>query len=397
MISSLFYVLFFIPVWVILYVRKLITGKSMWIWDDVLLAYGRTMSVHYFNSKSYFLRQMGLLPYVFDDQMDLVGVSIRNPEDSLLRESPIWKAKPGIFHLWFIRSSLRIAHQGRDEVDIEYLEHKSLSYDLLLILKTIPALLFHFEGAVEETQVDLLGVHFYNIDMKQALGMIDERISSNMTENVFFINADCLNKTVSDPEYKQILQSTDLVFPDGSGINLACNMIGKPLKGNINGTDMFPLLCELAQEKGYKLFFLGAKPGIVEKMAGLLLTKYPELNICGYRNGYFDWQSQSQEVVQEINQSGADILFVAFGAPLQEKWIQMNAPSLNTRINLGVGGLFDFYSDNIPRAPRWMRDLGIEWVYRLIQEPRRMWKRYILGNPLFLYRVYRWNRTQRKR
>ncbi|HNX00416.1 MAG TPA: WecB/TagA/CpsF family glycosyltransferase [Candidatus Cloacimonadota bacterium] len=369
----------------------------MWIWNDIQLSKGKTLEVHYFNVKQYFLRIMGLLPYVFDWKLDLVGISIRKADEAMEKDNPLWSAMPGVFNLWFIRNSLGMAHEGRDSIDLEYLQSKSLRNNLLIILKTLPALLYHQEHLTDAKRICLLDVEFYNIEMQEAVEMIDKAIIEKAHANVFFINADCLNKTMDDKEYAGILQSNDIIFPDGSGINLGCKMIGKPLRANTNGTDMFPFLCELAQDKGYGIYLLGAKPGIVDKLSDILQRKYPNLRISGYRNGYFNWETQNDEVVAGINDSHADMLFVAFGAPLQEKWISWNCGKLETSVNLGVGGLFDFYSETIPRAPQWMRELGIEWVYRLIQEPKRMWKRYIIGNPLFLYRVYFWKKGKRKR
>jgi N-acetylglucosaminyldiphosphoundecaprenol N-acetyl-beta-D-mannosaminyltransferase len=117
-------------------------------------------------------------------------------------------------------------------------------------------------------------------------------------------------------------------------------------------------------------------------------ARYPELIIAGTRDGYFD-AAEEAEVIESINASGADILLVAFGAPRQDVWLKAHKQALRVPVRMGVGGLFDFYSGRIPRAPVWMREMGLEWTYRLLQEPGRMWRRYIIGNPLFLYRVWR--------
>ena len=127
-----------------------------------------------------------------------------------------------------------------------------------------------------------------------------------------------------------------------------------------------------------------------------LEEKYPYLNIVGTKSGYFDWASDSPGIVNEINDSKANILLVAFGVPLQEKWIDENINKLNSQVIMGVGGLFDFYSGQMKRAPKWMREVGMEWLFRLIKEPKRMWKRYIIGNPLFIYRVYKWKNKRNR-
>jgi N-acetylglucosaminyldiphosphoundecaprenol N-acetyl-beta-D-mannosaminyltransferase len=152
----------------------------------------------------------------------------------------------------------------------------------------------------------------------------------------------------------------------------------------------------MSEKKSYSLFLFGAKPGIAEKMKKKLEGKFPELKIGGVRNGFFDWKKDTRAIVDEINASQANILLVAFGVPLQERWIYENAPKLKPEVIMGVGGLFDFYSGEMNRAPKWMREVGLEWLYRLMKEPKRMWKRYIIGNPLFLYRVYKWKNKKNR-
>ncbi len=131
---------------------------------------------------------------------------------------------------------------------------------------------------------------------------------------------------------------------------------------------------------------LGARPGIAEAFAGWIEKHYPGVRVKGFRDGYFD-ASQETAVIRDIRDSGAAILLVAFGSPRQDLWIGQHLPDLGVRIAMGVGGLFDFYSGRIPRAPQWMRELSLEWFYRLYQEPRRMWRRYLVGNVVFLSRV----------
>jgi len=153
---------------------------------------------------------------------------------------------------------------------------------------------------------------------------------------------------------------------------------------------MLPHLCGLSVAKGYRIYLLGAQEGVAEAMKTNLEHRYPGVKICGFRNGYFDWDTEVTRIVEDINLAQPDILLVAFGAPYQEKFIVRFGSQIHAPVQMGVGGLFDFYSERIARAPKWMRLIGMEWVFRLLQEPKRMWKRYILGNPLFLYRVFRW-------
>ena len=197
-----------------------------------------------------------------------------------------------------------------------------------------------------------------------------------------------MNKCFNDDDYHQILRNMNQVYPDGIGVRLASQMFGNGVKDNINGTDLFPLLCERLVNTAHGIYLLGAREGVAESTAANMVKRYPGLNIAGYQHGYFT-PEEEDEVLDRINTSGADVLMVAMGAPQQERWIARNRARLNVSILMGVGGLFDFYSGRISRAPVWIREVGLEWVWRLLQEPGRMWRRYVLGNPLFLYRVWR--------
>jgi len=150
---------------------------------------------------------------------------------------------------------------------------------------------------------------------------------------------------------------------------------------------MFPLLCEAAAREHVPIYLLGAKPGVAQATADNMVERYPNLTVAGVRDGYFNAEEEDA-VVEAINESGARILLVAFGAPRQELWLEQWRDRLAPPVCMGVGGLFDFYSGRIARAPAWMREMGLEWVFRLLQEPGRMWRRYVIGNPLFLYRVW---------
>ena len=245
-------------------------------------------------------------------------------------------------------------------------------------------------------KLTLLNVEFLNIDMPQALLLIKQAIQTKTQKTVYFINADCLNKTSNDKDYLQILNQGDYIFPDGSGVKLGSKIIGEKVIANINGTDLLPELCKLAIENNFSLYLLGAKPGVAAKMKKKLQQQFKGLKIAGEQHGYFN-ANDEQKIITKINNSTVDILLVAYGAPSQEKWIHSHRKELYAKIIIGVGGLFDFYSGNIPRAPLWLRQRGLEWTYRLYQEPRRMFKRYIIGNPLFIYQVYKWKLFELKK
>jgi N-acetylglucosaminyldiphosphoundecaprenol N-acetyl-beta-D-mannosaminyltransferase len=223
--------------------------------------------------------------------------------------------------------------------------------------------------------------------MAEALDWIEARVQTQQKALLAFVNPDCLNTAYTNNAYLHILQTADRVLPDGIGLNIGCRLLNQSLLANVNGTDLFPRLCERAAAGGYSLFLLGGLPGVAELAAEAMRQRYPGLNIAGVRDGFFSSEQESQ-IIQTINDSGAAILLAGFGVPKQEFWLARHFENLQPRVSLGVGGLFDYYSGRIPRAPVWMREIGMEWSWRLIQEPGRMWKRYIIGNPLFLYRVW---------
>ena len=246
----------------------------------------------------------------------------------------------------------------------------------------------------EMKTVNIFGVKILNITMRKALDLVFKGVSNNDQRQVFFVNADCLNKAYLDQQYFQVLNNTPYILGDGSGVKVASKFLNTPIIDNVNGTDMLPLLCEQAVVLGYSLFLLGSKPGVADRMKEKLELMYRGIKIAGTHHGYFDRENHSPAVIEIINKSGADILLVAFGAPYQEIWLAGHAELLHCKILMGVGGLFDFYSGLMPRAPLWMRRIGGEWVFRLYQEPGRMWRRYIIGNPLFLLRVLKWKKSQ---
>jgi len=244
-------------------------------------------------------------------------------------------------------------------------------------------------------KLNVLDVDFLNISMHEAVEMIDHVIAADEKRCVSFINADCLNVSCKDEAYRNILNSQSIVLPDGAGISIACRMIGERLVENLNGTDLLPALWERSSSKEYRFFLLGAAPGVTDRMQQKLEETYNSIKVVGAHHGFFDHTDESAAVIEKINAAKASILLVAFGAPVQEKWIFEHKDEINCNLLIGVGGLFDFYAGDKKRAPVWMRKNGMEWMYRLYLEPGRLWRRYIVGNPLFVYRVFKWKRAAR--
>jgi len=211
---------------------------------------------------------------------------------------------------------------------------------------------------------------------------------------VAFINADCVNIASRDAAYARDIDRMDLLLPDGSGLALAAKMLGKRFTDNLNGTDLFPVLCAEANRQAKSIFFLGGAPGIAERAAEAAILANPGLRVAGTAHGYLDDEAAT---VAQVNESGADIVLVAMGAPKQEAFIARHATTLRASLCMGVGGLFDFVAGEKPRALVAIRKVGMEWAWRLMIEPNRLARRYLVGNPVFLARAARMAWRERAR
>ncbi|MCL1124904.1 WecB/TagA/CpsF family glycosyltransferase [Shewanella surugensis] len=242
-------------------------------------------------------------------------------------------------------------------------------------------------------KISLFGIDLINIKMQELINRIITfaKEPTKTVHQLAFVNADCFNISIHNPHYRQCLQECQQVYADGIGVRITTMWKGVALQDNLNGTDMFPHLCEQLAAQKLPLFLLGGTSGVANDAAINMQKQYPNLIIAGTQDGFYHQENSAthDEIINKINQSGAAVLLVAMGVPTQELWIQKFQSQLNVGVAIGVGGLFDFYSESIKRAPLWVRQLGMEWVYRLIQEPKRMWKRYIIGNPLFLVRAWK--------
>lgn len=235
----------------------------------------------------------------------------------------------------------------------------------------------------QRRSINFLGVRVDAVDTEELLESITTYASGKEQRTVMYVNAACMLIADKNPEYRDTLNNADLVYADGTGVILGAKLWGHRLPGRSTAADFMPELCRKCAEKRISLFFLGAKPGVAQKAAERLTEKIPDLKIVGTYHGYFN-KNETENIVSMINSSGADLLVVGFGAPCQEFWIRDNAAKLKTHCIWGVGGLFDFVSGRTARGPQWLLDHGFEWLCRLAVEPRRLWKRYIPGNIMFI-------------
>jgi N-acetylglucosaminyldiphosphoundecaprenol N-acetyl-beta-D-mannosaminyltransferase len=193
-----------------------------------------------------------------------------------------------------------------------------------------------------------------------------------------------------NPDFMGVLREADLCVADGVGLLFAARYVGHTLPERVTGSDGVPLIADRAAREGWKLFLLGAAPGVAERAAARLIAQNPGLQIVGTYAGSPALEEE-EAIIQRVNASDADILFVAYGAPRQDQWIARNRDRLNVRVAMGVGGTLDFIAGVVPRAPRWMRRLALEWLFRLIRQPWR-WRR-MLRIPRFVWAVF-WHRER---
>ncbi len=203
-----------------------------------------------------------------------------------------------------------------------------------------------------------------------------------------YVNAHTLNLATTDPSYAEVLRGADLVLNDGKGVLLAGLILGRRFPADLNGNLFTPLLLDHAAASRWSIYILGARPGVAERVADVLKAKHPGLAIAGTMHGHFS-ATEEDDVVARIRDTDPGLLLVGMGNPRQERFLARRLKDSGARVGLGVGAYLDFQVGEVERAPKWMNRVGIEWVHRLFQEPRRMWRRYVLGNPLFVWRVLR--------
>lgn len=243
---------------------------------------------------------------------------------------------------------------------------------------------------------NICGIGVANLTQDEAISFIDRLISDRGPHYAAVVNAAKIVTATRDAALKRALLEADVVTADGMSVVWASRLLGHALKQRVTGIDLFERLVERAARRGWSVYFLGASEESVRRLTERFKKLYPNLPIAGWRNGYFD-RSESEAVAEEIKASGAELLFVAMGSPAQERWIASNLASSGVRFAMGVGGSFDHISGLARRAPLWMQRNGLEWFYRLMREPRRLWRRYLFGNGAFAWLVVRQRLLDRKR
>lgn len=222
-----------------------------------------------------------------------------------------------------------------------------------------------------------------NLEIEQALDAVLLKPTGGRARTVCFVHPHSLNLAAFDAELAERLAEANVVLPDGVGVRIAASLLGVAMRHNLNGTDLLPLLCTAAAAEGVPLALVGAAEGVAERCADNLRGDHPGLRVALVSHGYVDGEA-SRRIARELEAVGRCIVLVGMGSPLQERWAHEHLRPLPEATVVTVGGLFDFFSGDVARAPVIWRELGLEWLWRLRQEPRRLAKRYLLGNPLFL-------------
>jgi len=248
----------------------------------------------------------------------------------------------------------------------------------------------------EET-TELFGVDVETAAPAELLRRILGWAENGGRHRVSYVNAHVLNQSLTNEELRRALRDSDLVYCDGYGVRLAARLIGLPVPHRMTGADWIWGIAAMCQESGRSLYLLGSDPGASTEAAAKLRRWYPRLDVRGTHHGYFDLDGpHSERVLEHISENPPDVLLVGMGTPQQEMWVEANHDRIEASVVWTVGALFDYVAGRVPRAPHWIADNGLEWIFRLAVEPRRMWRRYLLGNPAFLYRVLQERRRRQR-
>ena len=237
-------------------------------------------------------------------------------------------------------------------------------------------------------RINILGIQIDKLNQKETIALVEKYVLNKEPLHLIGVNADKINSSRKNPRLKQIVNSCGIINADGASVVLASKFLKQNLPERVAGIDLMMALVELSEKKQYSVYLLGAKKCVVEKTAKELLKRYPRLNIVGVEDGYFkeeDWP----RISEKVKHANPDFVFVGITSPIKEYLVEFLQNDGNRSIFMGVGGSFDVISGKIPRAPQWMQKTNLEWLFRVIQEPKRLFGRYFKGNSKFIGSVIR--------
>lgn len=246
----------------------------------------------------------------------------------------------------------------------------------------------------ENVRMKFLNTYIDNVTMEEAVDRIDKLVQSKKPSYVVTPNVDHIVKIENDREFAQIYEEADLILTDGKPLLWIAKRLGTPIKEKVSGSDLFPRVCEMAAQKGYKMYLLGAAEGVAAKAAENLKAKYPGLQIAGTYSPSFGFEQKKdemKEIERMLKEAAPEILVVGLGCPKQEKFAYKYGRQFGIPVSLGLGASIDFEAGNVKRCPAWMSQCGLEWFYRLLKEPKRMYKRYLVDDRkiLKIYKKYK--------
>ena len=249
-----------------------------------------------------------------------------------------------------------------------------------------------------KARVNILGVGIHTLSLPEVLDRLEQAIQHLQRSYVCVANVHTIMECQSDPSFRQVNNEALLVVPDGMPLVWVARLRGHKSVQRVYGPDLMLALCELSAQKGYRNFFYGGSPATLERLTQHLSEKFPGLSIAGTDSPPFRPLTPEEETqaMARINEAAPDVVWVCLGAPKQEKWIYQHRNCLQAPLLIGVGAAFNFHAGTVAQAPPWMQKRGLEWVFRLFQEPRRLWRRYLLLNPLFIcYLALQWLKLKR--
>lgn len=236
--------------------------------------------------------------------------------------------------------------------------------------------------------MEILGFRVTLLTEGQFINEIGRIIKEDRKELVLNVNINAINIGIKNPWMRDLINKSHMVYCDSAGVMWGARILGHRVPERITCADYLWPLSEYCDREGFSIFFLGSKEGVAEEAVRKLREKYPKLKVAGINSGYFNKVGEENEkVIEEINSSGANILLLGLGMPLQEEWLRDNWENIDANISINIGACFEFVSGQVKRAPRCMREHSLEWFFRFLLEPRRMFYRYVIGNPLFIFRV----------
>jgi N-acetylglucosaminyldiphosphoundecaprenol N-acetyl-beta-D-mannosaminyltransferase len=235
----------------------------------------------------------------------------------------------------------------------------------------------------------MLDVNIHALAMADVLELLEQFVETRRPHQIVTVNLDFVRLARRDPAFRRAVNLADLAVADGMPLVWLSRLMGQTLPERIAGIDLLEAAAALAAGRGYRVYLLGAAPGVADAAAQELVRRYPALEIAGtYAPPHGEFSAtENENMIARVRAAGVDMLFVAFGAPRQDTWIRDHLQELGVPLCMGVGGSFNFLAGQQPRAPRWVQQAGLEWVHRLVHEPRRLWKRYLLGDLPILARI----------